>query len=224
MEPSEPRQPPQDEPLAQPIERCVTTIFPTPIAMHNWPDSDALNAELTALVLAEEARSHGLARSNVGGWHSDMAFIRRPDPALRRLMSRINRMTREMTRLMMRPARHQVTVEGWANVLRHGQYNSLHLHPNSTWSGVYYVTGNPPPEPGTPGTDFSGKFEFVDPRPGASASYTVENKMQQRCLLNPGPGAMLLFPSFVQHLVHPYFGPGERISIAFNVLITNVES
>jgi hypothetical protein len=30
---------------------------------------------------------------------------------------------------------------------------------------------------------------------------------------------MLLFPSWLQHTVHPFAGDGERISIAFNVLI-----
>ncbi len=210
----------EDEPLARPMRDCVQMIFPTPVAVHEWPDSRALNAELTALVLAEEARSPGLARSNVGGWHSAMDFLLRPEPPLQRLVGRIRVMIGELTGLMMKPGQHRFRVEGWANILRAGQYNSIHLHPNSTWSGVYYVTGNPPPEPGRGDPDWSGKFEFVDPRPGASATYSVENVMQQRSLLNPGPGTMIAFPSWMQHQVHPYFGPGERISIAFNVVVT----
>ncbi len=209
-----------DPPLPAPLEGFVRPIFPTPVAIYPWPESDALNADLRAVVLAEEARSPGLARSNVGGWHSEMGFLLRPEPPLEALMGRIRQVTGEMTRLVMKPARHRMSVEGWANVLRRGQYNSLHLHPNSTWSGVYYVTGNPAPEAGWEAAPMSGKFEFVDPRPGAAASYTVENSMQQRTLLNPEAGTMLLFPSWLQHQVHPFQGPGERISIAFNVLVT----
>ena len=209
------------EPLARPIQDCVQMVFPTPIAVHHWPDSDGLNAELSALILAEAARDAGLARSNVGGWHSDMDFLLRPEPCLARLRGRVQAMTDAMTAAMMKPGKLRFRIEGWANLLRRGQYNSIHLHPNSTWSGVYYVTGNPPParpEDGDPA--YSGKIEFVDPRPGASAAYTVENAMQQRSMLNPEAGTMILFPSWLQHQVHPYFGPEARISIAFNVLVS----
>ena len=195
-------------------------VFPTPIATHQWPDSEELNAELKQLTLAAEQEGAGVARSNVGGWHSDMQFVHGEAPALRRLMGRVQRMAGEMTRAMMKPKQGQFTIEGWANLLRAGQYNALHLHPNSTWSIVYYVTGNPAPEGPGASDAFSGKIEFTDPRPGASATYTVENMMQQRCLLNPGAGAMIGFPSWLQHQVHPYFGPDVRISFAYNVLVT----
>lgn len=210
---------PAREPLVRPIRDCIEMVFPTPVAVHYWPDSDTLNAELKALVLAEEAASPGLSRSNVGGWHSEMGFLFREEPALARLRARIERMTGEMTAALMQPGQRRFRVEGWANALRKGQYNSLHVHPNSTWSGVYYVTGNPPPAAGEGDAEFSGKIEFIDPRPGASATYSVENVMQRRCMVNPGAGAMILFPSWLQHQVHPYFGPDVRISIAFNVLI-----
>ena len=207
------------ERLVAPIRDCVQMIFPTPLATHRWPQSADLNAELEQLILAEESATEGLARSNVGGWHSGMDFLLRPEPPLQQLVTRIRMMVSEMTRAMMKPKDGQFTIEGWANVLRHGQYNGMHLHPNSTWSGVYYVTGNPPPEEGHPNAEFSGKIEFTDPRPGASATYTVENMMQQRCLLNPDAGTMIVFPSWLQHQVHPYFGPAHRISVAFNVVV-----
>jgi hypothetical protein len=28
---------------------------------------------------------------------------------------------------------------------------------------------------------------------------------------------MVVFPSWLKHMVHPYYGSGERISVAFNV-------
>jgi len=211
--------PGEPERLGRPARDLVQMVFPTPIASHVWTDSGDLNEALREMILAEEAASAGLARSNVGGWHSPMDFLLRPEPPLQRLVMRIQVMVGELTRAMMKPKTDRFTLEGWANVLRRGQYNSLHLHPNATWSGVYYVTGNPAPEDGAGDPAFSGKIEFVDPRPGASATYTVENMMQQRCMMNPGPGAMIVFPSWLQHQVHPYFGPDERISVAFNVVV-----
>lgn len=209
----------EGEKLARPIEECVQMVFPTPIAIYDWPDSEMLNAALRTIVLAAESGAETLPRSNVGGWHSDPDFIHRTEPCFEQLRQRIRTLMGEMTRLTMKPGNHRYRLEGWANVLRKGQYNSIHVHPNSTWSGVYYVTGNPPPIAGEGVEQFSGKLELIDPRPAASATYTIENMMQQRSFFNPPAGAMILFPSWMQHQVHPYFGPDVRISIAFNVLL-----
>ena len=42
----------------------------------------------------------------------------------------------------------------------------------------------------------------------------------KRCLIEPIPGAMVVFPSWLNHQVHPFRGAGARISIAFNVQIS----
>ncbi|MEL6267858.1 MAG: TIGR02466 family protein [Pseudomonadota bacterium] len=214
------RQAGSDE-ITRPIEQCVQTIFPTPLAAYSWPDSEGLNRALADVVFAEEKRSPSLGRSNVGGWHSSNDFFNLPDPALERLRARVRSMILALTGAVMKPGQHRYSVVGWANVLRTGQYNSIHVHPNSTWSGVYYVTGNPPPADDAPNPGYSGKIEFIDPRPGASATYAVDNTMQQRVMMNPDAGTMIVFPSWLQHQVHPYFGRETRISIAFNVTVTD---
>ena len=33
---------------------------------------------------------------------------------------------------------------------------------------------------------------------------------------------MIVFPAWLNHLVHPFFGDGERISIAFNIVTTEI--
>ena len=33
---------------------------------------------------------------------------------------------------------------------------------------------------------------------------------------------MVLFPSWLNHLVHPFAGEGERISVAFHIVTTEV--
>ncbi|MEL6371153.1 MAG: TIGR02466 family protein [Pseudomonadota bacterium] len=214
----------QPETLSRPIKECLAYIFPTPLALHQWPDSDALNAELAAVVkeaeAAAEPASPHKAKSNVGGWHSDVRFIHRDEPCLARLRARITTLADEFTGAMVAdPTRFDVTIEGWANVLRDGSYNSLHMHPGCTWSGVYYVTdAGLPPDPQNPSPeDILGTIEFLDPRPGAVASVMPENRMERRSVFNPPAGAMIMFPSWLQHMVHPYRGDGERISVAFNV-------
>lgn len=199
-----------------PVSRYMVSAFVTPIANYHWPDSGRLNAELAALILDEESREPGVSRSNVDGWHSGLDFLERDMPAIALLRGRIERFVSGLNEAVMaedadgQPG--DFTLEGWANVLRDGGYNSLHSHPNSFWSGVYYVTGN------GAGDDhpFSGKLELVDPRPGASLEYVDSTRLYGRFLVRPSAGQMIVFPSWLQHFVHPCRGSEPRISIAFN--------
>ena len=71
----------------------------------------------------------------------------------------------------------------------------------------------------------NGKIELRDPRPAASASpedkyfgYTFGAGL----LIEPEPSMLLAFPAWLDHCVHPFFGRGERISIAVNVSLDHV--
>jgi uncharacterized protein (TIGR02466 family) len=101
----------------------------------------------------------------------------------------------------------------WANVSRRGQYNSVHDHAGATWSGVYYVSG------GEPDNDdpLNGKLELLDPRIGVNVFGGEEGLFGGRYFVEPMPGLMVIFPGWLKHMVHPFTGSGERISISFNV-------
>lgn len=202
------------------IREHMLSIYATPISNYLWPDVDELNQNLRELILQYESNNPGITRSNVGGWHSDLEFLQTDKTSFRELHANIKNYVIALFRAVSANDNTQLgsnfKIESWANVLRYDQYNSLHSHPNSFWSGVYYVTGNKEPEAGHP---FSGKLELIDPRPGASLSYADQTNMHGRYLFNPVPGQMIVFPGWLQHQVHPYFGADERISIAFNTLI-----
>jgi uncharacterized protein (TIGR02466 family) len=119
-----------------------------------------------------------------------------------------------MTRLVtasQHPRKVNLQMDCWANVLRRGQYNSVHDHPGATWSGVYYVSG------GKRDNDdpFNGKLELLDPRMGVN----MVGREEGRYFVEPLPGLMVMFPSWLKHMVHPFFGSGERISISFNASV-----
>lgn len=196
--------------------------FATPVIAYPWPDSDDLNARLRESVLAAEARDKGMKRSNVGGWHSTTDFFEWDDPAIHALAIRVRDMTMSLTRstaLLKDGARSfSYRISGWANVSRDGHYNTVHNHPNCLWSGTYYVSpGEPDPDSPT-----NGKLELLDPRLGANMIHLEDTILQQRVMITPIPGLMVVFPSWLNHLVHPFRGRGERISIAFNIQTTEV--
>ena len=92
----------------------------------------------------------------------------------------------------------------WVNMLKTGGQHSGHIHPQSIISGTLYVEA--PPN--------SGPIRFEDPRlplmmaapPRAATFITVE----------PRPGHLLLWESWLRHEVLPGRGKGDRLSISFN--------
>ena len=203
-----------------PVAKHMISAFATPIVNYRWRDTDEFNAALRSLVLELERSEPGVERSNIGGWHSGLDFLDRDDRCVADLRHRLRAFVSDLNAAVFeKDAGRQpgdFSLQGWANVLRRGGYNGPHSHPNAFWSGVYYVTGNETLD----GHPFSGKLELVDPRPGASLSHAEQTRLYGRFLLSPVAGQMILFPSWLQHWVHPYHGDGTRISIAFNVTLS----
>lgn len=99
----------------------------------------------------------------------------------------------------------------WANSMGEGTHHTLHTHPLSVLSGVYYV--NMPKG--------SSPFKIEDPRmglfmnsPGRLAS-APENEQNYMTILSK-PGNFILFESWMRHEVPPHRGQKPRISISFN--------
>jgi uncharacterized protein (TIGR02466 family) len=204
------------------ISNHVASAFATPIVSYPWPESDAINERLAQLILERESESEGIARSNIGGWHSGLDFFSWDADCVREIKDRVEQMTIALTRatMVMQQAKRtfKYRLDGWANVSRDGAYNNVHNHPNCLWSGVYYVSSGQA-DPGRPN---NGKLELLDPRSGVNLIQVEGTIFSGRYLVEPIPGLMIMFPSWLNHLVHPFFGSGERISIAFNVLTSEV--
>jgi len=116
------------------LRNHLMMAFATPVVAYPWPDSDELNRELAELVLADERKSDGVSRSNVGGWHSATDFLDRDAAPIRTLRQRVMSITAAITRAVTvasdAPRTFNCRIDGWANVSRHGHYNSVHIHPN----------------------------------------------------------------------------------------------
>ena len=99
----------------------------------------------------------------------------------------------------------------WANKLVKGDIHPPHTHSNNVFSGVYYLEGGSP-------------IQFFDPRPQANVLHpnlkytTVDNSGMMQFESEKGFG--LIFPSWLQHCVMPFFGEGERRTMSANFNIT----
>ena len=99
----------------------------------------------------------------------------------------------------------------WAVVLGAQGYQSPHIHSSAWLSGVYYVAV--PSSVQTACESNDGWIEFG--RPLFQFRASGEPKMRQ---VRPGPGVMVLFPSYFYHHTLPSHSDELRISIAFDVI------
>ena len=193
----------------------LANLFPTPFLAHTWPDAAQMNQELGAAILDYERDNPGERKSNIGGWHSPTGKLEFCGDAGRRLIRHMYEMTDEATRRVLaengqpwRPIRW--TLHAWANVNREGDFNRVHTHPGATWSGTYYVdTGEPEAGDGTP-------IHLIDPCQGRANTF-LPQLVNTTVLQRPEPGLMVLFPSYLPHMVFSHRGGKPRISIAFNM-------
>lgn len=190
--------------------------FSTPIRQVSHPNVEDLNRDLTTRILAMRENSAGLRQSNVGGWHSDRAFLQNLDPQLANQLVKmfVDSVVATVTSVaeIDTPLPQSVGVEAWANVNLRGDSNAAHIHGGCAWSGVYYVAADPSPASG-------GELYFIDPRTSAlmvAHPYNVF-KAGNRIALKPIAGNLVIFPSFLYHGVDPYHSESPRISIAFNL-------
>ena len=99
----------------------------------------------------------------------------------------------------------------WVNLLRGPGHHSGHIHPHSIISGTLYVEA----------PKGSGAIRFEDPRlPQMMAAPTrrpdAAEELQPFVKVQPRPGLLLLWESWLRHEVLPGSNRGERLSISFN--------
>jgi len=99
----------------------------------------------------------------------------------------------------------------WVNLLHGSGHHSAHIHPHSIISGTLYVE--------VPKS--SGAIRFEDPRlPMMMAAPTRQanspEELQPFVTVQPYPGLLLMWESWLRHEVLPAAAKGDRLSISFN--------
>jgi uncharacterized protein (TIGR02466 family) len=99
----------------------------------------------------------------------------------------------------------------WVNLLKGGGHHSGHIHPHSIISGTFYVEV----------PNGSGAVRFEDPRlplmmAAPQRAKEAPDELQPFVTVEPRPGLLLMWESWLRHEVLPGSGRGERLSISFN--------
>jgi uncharacterized protein (TIGR02466 family) len=186
----------------------VRELFPTRLYDSEIDDAallDELAHSIRSLAEDDQAGRTWSREHRYSGYTSYASLNDLPtrDPSISGLVKHLNRHATGFAKecgLSRKPRLDSL----WVNLLKAGGHHSGHIHPNSLISGTFYVE--------VPAG--SGPIRFEDPRlplmmaagPREDAFVTVE----------PKPGLLLLWESWLRHEVLPGSGRGERLSISFN--------
>ena len=205
-----------------------TELWPTTFLRRTLGNTDAANEALLAQILDAEA-----SRQDMTVEYAAENLFDNSTPATDWLKQCINKTVAEYFKKMAVSYDVKWSIQGWANVNRFGDYHNLHNHPHSYLSGTYYVkvpvakkgsTATPAISGAGSRSDLNpGAISFFDPRPQANMTAVGgDGQIDPEHRILPEPGLILLWPSFLHHLVHPNLSEEIRVSISFNVLLKNI--
>ena len=185
--------------------------FPTPLYIKDIPNSEKLNKYLEDHIMRWVQNDKGVSKTNAGGWHSETDMNKREEynPLTQELFNIQNEIYKK-EHLTMKP----VLGNMWANVNYPKCYNRPHIHPNSLFSGVYWVKA----------PQNSGNFMIYDPRPGIQMAMPnrkegkLPSQFWREVHYQPKAGTCIMFPSWLWHEVKPNESNDTRISVSFNFL------
>ncbi len=182
--------------------------FPTQIYIKEF---NLDNDQLAHDIVEWSKQDPGLSKTNVNGWHSKSDMHQKPE--YKPLVDQLFEMQHEIFKedcLADQP----VLGNMWANINPPGGFNRPHIHPNSLWSGVYYIK--------TP--KHCGHLKLEDPKTRAEmvmpkrTTDQLPQHLWREVHYEPIAGRCIMFPSWLNHTVDPNLSTDIRISVSFNFL------
>jgi len=184
--------------------------FATPIYVKDVGTPE-FNAQLEQNIINWSRQDKGVQKTNVNGWHSPTDMHEKPEyKMLVDILYQAQQFIYKDESLDNEPFLGNM----WANINSPGGYNRAHTHPNSLWSGVYYVKA----------PINSGHLKVEDPKPCINISRPRRKQGQlpkhlwNEVHFEPIAGRLIMFPSWLNHCVDTNQSNDIRISVSFNFL------
>jgi len=190
-------------------------LWPTMLVSRRLPGFEQPTEGLAAHIAEQEARE-----TDYTARYQEQDFFASEHASVRWLKDQINQTATAFLRQFGIERAPSWTLFGWYSVNRYGDHHAPHTHPRSYLSGTYYVRVPPTPQSVDDPRARPACISFYDPRTGANM-ITVGPEPDARAahIVRPSAGTLLMWPSPVQHYVHPNLSQEQRVSISFNVMM-----
>jgi len=186
----------------------INGFFPIPVVRYTYPDklnsteiqyiSKELDIDLDSANNYDDTKSHGSANNYV----LDAAELQNIKEFCVDAVHHFAYAVLDITS----KTKFYIT-QSWLNAASVGGESKTHTHPNSIFSGVFYVK-----------TSDEDKILFNHPSPQMSSTFEHENFTPFNSAswwIPATQGSLLLFPSYLPHSVPEIFSE-NRVSLAFN--------
>jgi uncharacterized protein (TIGR02466 family) len=178
-------------------------IYPTTIYFENFYNDKYIKTGLDICNILREKSILNDCRSVRNGWQSDKQIYNIPHFA--KLADLI---LNESKKIINSDKIVPFITSMWINIHDNKGFNHLHTHPGSWYSGAFYLKC----------PENCGQISFTDPRPAAEMSiyesFTIGKNIH---CIGPSAGDLIMFPSWLPHLVEQNLSDDSRISISFNI-------
>ena len=159
-------------------------------------------------IVAWSKKDPGLIKTNVNGWHSKTTMHK--NSVFKPLVDELYKMQQEVFHEEFLD-RFPKLGNMWANINYKGSLNRPHVHANSLFSGAYYI--KVPKD--------SGLLKLNDPRQGThfikpARKDQVPLHLAPEIHVQPKENRIIMFPSWLEHLVENNKTDNARISVSFN--------
>jgi len=197
------------------------SLWPVQMYVFVWDEHTAHQTELKQVCRDLEAKKYVSHVSNSvkqGLYESGFNFVNIPNASVSAWADWVKDSVLKAARhanAQEWPAGLTVSVdlhESWCHITRDGGYHDNHIHPNSSWSGIYYLDcGDMDIE------TKSGINRFYNPiTPNYSDAGTAWATSDNNVDINAISGMMIVFPSWIDHSALPYRGKNDRFILSFN--------
>ena len=189
-------------------------FFPTPVWTLQLDNYQPINEQMYKYIKINQSKDiKGISKSNIKGWHSKDFDMQEDEPKnfIKYILPAIEQVITDMN---WEKQKQSININSmWAIINTGGAANHRHQHSNCTISGAYYVRA----------PKNSGDIIFYDPRPAPAYTYPIAvnpNLLNAQVNgISPKEGALVLFPSYLDHSVNENLSNEERIVISFNITI-----
>ena len=197
--------------------RVVTRTFDLP-APAGFRDVAEFHQALTAVLVARHRhKNHPLDQSLRHGTQTSRNLLVRPEPVVAQLLASFSEAIAQFQRDMGVDPAHPLFARNtspakligcWSVRLRLGGFHVNHIHPEGWLSSAYYVSV---PDEVSDETARAGWLKFGEPR------FPVAG-LGPLGFVQPAPGRLVLFPSYLWHGTNALHRDTVRMSVAFDAL------
>ncbi len=206
-----------------PVPESYSSLFDTLIQTRRLPDGltpGDLEAACWMIEDGDHAGREWCLSQGYPGYTSYASLNDLPDrnPAFADLVGALNVMAKDFaTAMFWQMGSGRLVCDSlWINILGEGGHHSGHVHPNSVISGTCYVA--------MPAS--AGALKLEDPRlammmAAPPVAPEAPTQRQRFHYIEPQPGEVLMWESWLRHEVMPNGSEDARISISFNYALVD---